>query len=476
MSQYVIQSPLFLNTTENGVVIPRLTTSQKNAISTPIQGTLVYDTTQNDFNFYNGSYWIPSGYSLTGGAYTTTSTDAFGRLRVSNPFTLFDSSYRYKDNEKFYNTIIGTGTTGTFNTNASLYEMSLTGANSSLVRTSTKVFPYQPGKSLLVLTSFCFSPQSTGLTQSVGYFNSENGVYFKQSNNTKYICMRSSSSGALSEHNIPQSSWNRDPLDGSGPSGITLNTNSSQILFTDFEWLGVGSVRVGFVINGAFIVAHQFDYANGVGNNSTYMTTATLPVRYSIESDGTYSSGGSTLKQICSTVISEGGYQGTSVKQYAYSSANKVTSTTTKSSPNQTPLFSIRVDPSRPDSVILPSQVDMIITTSPDTILYELVLGGTLSYAGASGTWTNVNTKTSNMQFNNTFDPLNTTLSGGTVIDARYLSSTSLSPGPISTEAFQFNVQLGKNTDGTPQILTVCATAFSSTADVCAGIGWYELV
>jgi hypothetical protein len=475
MSQYIIQSPLFINTTSNGVVIPRLTTSQKNAIVNPVQGTLIYDTTQNDFTFYNGSYWIPSGYSLTGGAYTTTSTDAFGRLRVSNPFTLFDSSYRYKENGKFFNTGSGVNYTGTFNNDASLYEMTLTGKNSSLIRTSTKVFPYQPGKSLLVFNSFCFAPQITGLTQSVGYFNDTNGVYFKQNDVSKYFVMRSSTSGILSEIAIPQSSWNQDTLDGNGPSGVTLNTESSQLLFMDFEWLGVGSVRVGFVINEVFIVAHQFNYANGIGNQSTYITTATLPVRYLIESDNNYPiSTNRTLKQICSTVISEGGYQGTSIKQYAFSSANKVTPKTTKTSPNQTPLFSIRIDPSRPDTVVLPSQADLFVNTA-DTILYELVLGGTLSFAGSSGAWTNVNSISSNVQYNNTYDVTTTTLTGGIVIDTQYVSSSVITKSTIATDAFEFNVQLGKNLDGTDQILTVCATSLTGDADVCAALGWYEL-
>ena len=156
MSQYVINSPLFLNTTTAGVVIPRLTTSQKTSIPSPQGGTLVYDSTLSDFQWFNGTGWISSGYSLTGGNYVNTSTDAFGRLRVSNPTTLFDSVFRYTDNGKWDTVCTGsaTGYIDNSSTVPNTYLMLIQGASSSVTRQSFSISPYQPGKSLLALASF----------------------------------------------------------------------------------------------------------------------------------------------------------------------------------------------------------------------------------------------------------------------------------------------------------------------------------
>jgi hypothetical protein len=48
---------LDLTSTTKGFLPPRLTTVQKNAISTPASGLVVYDTTLNNLCTYNGSSW-----------------------------------------------------------------------------------------------------------------------------------------------------------------------------------------------------------------------------------------------------------------------------------------------------------------------------------------------------------------------------------------------------------------------------------
>ena len=231
-------------------------------------------------------------------------TDAFGRLRTSSPLTLFDSSHRYKDNNLWSGLVVGTGSTVGFVTAQGLINIGIgTTAGCSVIRETTKVFAYQPGKSLLVMNTFVMNPKKTNLRQRVGYFGVDNGMYFEVDGDTSYFVERSLSLGTTTR--VPQSSWNGDKLDGTGASGITLDISKSHILWMDIEWLGVGTVRIGFVIDGIFIHCHSFHHANLVP--STYITTASLPIRYEIANIGITTSV-STLKQICSTVISEGGY------------------------------------------------------------------------------------------------------------------------------------------------------------------------
>ena len=230
--------------------------------------------------------------------------DAFGRLRVSNPLTLFDSSHRYRENNLWNHLVVGTGSTVGFVTAQGLVNIGIgTTAGCSVIRETTKVFAYQPGKSLLVLNTFVMNPKKTNLRQRVGYFGADNGMYFEVDGDTSYFVERSLSTGSVTK--VAQSSWNIDKLDGTGPSGFTLNSSKAQILWMDIEWLGVGSVRIGFVIDGAFIHCHTFHHANII--ESTYITSGSLPLRYEIANTGITTST-SNLKQICSSVISEGGY------------------------------------------------------------------------------------------------------------------------------------------------------------------------
>ena len=128
--------------------------------------------------------------------------------------------------------------------------------------------------------------------------------------NTAYFVERSLSLGTTIR--VAQEDWNIDKLDGTGPSGITLNSSKAQILWMDIEWLGVGSVRIGFVIDGAFIHCHTFHHSNII--ESTYITSGSLPLRYEIANTGITTST-SNLKQICSSVISEGGYNLNGIQQ-----------------------------------------------------------------------------------------------------------------------------------------------------------------
>jgi hypothetical protein len=234
-----------------------------------------------------------------------TSGDAFGRLRVSNPLTLFDSSHRYRDNNLWEELIVGTGSTVGFVTAQGLINIGIgTTAGCSVIRETTKTFSYQPGKSLLILNTFVMNPKKTNLRQRVGYFGADNGMYFEVDGDTAYFVERSLSLGTTIR--VAQEDWNIDKLDGTGPSGVTLDISKAQILWMDIEWLGVGTVRIGFVIDGKFIHCHSFHHANII--ESTYITTASLPLRYEIANTGITTSI-SNLKQICSTVISEGGYE-----------------------------------------------------------------------------------------------------------------------------------------------------------------------
>lgn len=255
---------------------------------------------------------------------TGMAVDAFGRARMSTPLTLFDSSHRYKDNN-LWSTSNTAGTTYAHSVNEGLVALNLpTTANAEIIRESTKVCSYQPGKSLFILNTFVAEPPKANLRQRIGYFGAQNGIYFEIDGTTAYFVERSYVTGALVETRVAQADWNIDNLlgpdanvpgqPGPCPSNITLDLSKAQIMFMDIEWLGLGTVRCGFVIDGKLIHCHSFHHANLI--TSTYITTASLPLRYEIKNTGTTASN-SSLKQVCSTVISEGGYELRGLQQAA---------------------------------------------------------------------------------------------------------------------------------------------------------------
>lgn len=399
--------------------------------------------------------------NITGGNVTTTfstaALDAFGRLRVSNPYTLFDSALNGERRYDFSSSTAGSGNV-TYDYNANVRQLNVTSSNGDeVIRESMNVFPYQPGKSLLTMNSFVMSPAKANLRQRVGFFTTNNGVYFEQNGSSKIMVIRSYSSGAITEERVAQSSWNGDKLNGTGPSGKTLDLSAPQIYWNDIEWLGVGSVRTGFIIDGQFITCHTFNHANDSAFTTTYMSTATLPVRYEITNTGA-TTGSSTFQQICSTVISEGGYNNA---YFTYTAGTDITTKRLVTATTYYPVASIRLQSGYLNSIVRLSQVDIL---SPTVNYYRWQILKNATLTGA--TWASSSSTTRTQ-----VDTAATAVSGGTAIQSGYVSSRELAEIIES-----FYGQLGRTLAGVSDTLTLAIAATNNNADVLAQIGWQEIL
>ena len=386
--------------------------------------------------------------------------DAFGRLRVSEPYTLFDTNARYYDHNQFSSAINGTGNV-TYVEAKSSFQLSVgSSVGDSVIRETMKVFPYQPGKSQLTLLTFCMNTPKTNLRQRVGLFGVNDGVFFENDGTYNYMVIRSGSTGV--EERVRQDAWNGDRLNGVGgasnPSGITLYPDRAQIYYADVEWLGVGNVRVGFIINGQYILCHTFQHANQTGNTKVYMTTATLPIRYEITNAGA-TSGASMMTQICSTVISEGGYNSFGTTQTAGTGTSTVRLT---NGGTYYPIVSIRLAPTRLDSIVFPRQVD-VLSPTVNYYRWSLLQNATLTGATWAGT-----SPTGTVQY----DLAATAVSGGVEIQTGYASARELTQ-LSATDFFQF--QLGRTLAGVSDTVTLALAATANNADVLAELGWQEL-
>lgn len=394
----------------------------------------------------------------------TPNFDAFSRLRVSNPLTMFDSSNRYRDNGLW-----NTGATGTnsvsFNQNQGLVDLTIgTTSGSEIKRETKKVFSYQPGKSLLVLNTFVMEPAKNNLRQRVGYFGTSNGIYLELDGSTVNLVERSLVTGSPSETRVEQSSWNTDTLLGNGPSGITLDLTKAQILWMDIEWLGVGTVRAGFVIDGEFIVCHKFHHANIIP--STYITTASLPLRYEITNTGITSSS-STLKQVCSSVISEGGYE---LRGSQLGIGIPINSPRTLGTAGvYYPVISIRLktSPDRLDAIVIVSALSLLGTSSGN-FAWELRASGTTT----GGSWVSAGTDSA-VEYNLT----GASFSSGRVLAGGFFNSSSQNSTSVNVlKESLFVHQLERDTfTSTPYEMTL-VVASDSLNDTCvASLDWEEI-
>lgn len=397
---------------------------------------------------------------------TGMAVDAFGRSRTSSPLTLFDSSHRYKDNGLWSTSNTSTATY-TFNQNAGLVELKVdTTNNAEIVRETTKVFSYQPGKSLQILNTVAMEPKAN-VRQRVGYFGANNGIYLEANGTSIAWVERSYSNGTLVETRAEQANWNIDTLLGavpSSPSQLTLDMSKAQIIFTDIEWLGLGTVRCGFVIDGRFIHCHSFHHANYI--TSTYITTASLPVRYEIKNTGTTASN-TTMKQICTSVMSEGGYELRGTQQSIGTPVGTGYSCTTANT--MYPIVSIRLKSTALDAIVIPTATSLLGKGNGVDFKWSIVAGGTVTNTEA---WASAGTDSA-VEYTLTANAI----SGGRVCATGYFnSSTQSSPSINILKEALFQFQLERNAlTGTPEPFTIAVQAGTNSSNCYASIDWEEI-
>jgi hypothetical protein len=394
-----------------------------------------------------------------------TAGDAFGRLRSVQPFTVFESQHRYQENSK-WSTATGVNGTSSYQANESAINLTVTTTSGDYIYRETKrVFPYQPGKSFLTMMSFVFASGKTNLRQRVGMFSTQNGIFFEQSGNTNYMVMRSYVTGSISETRIPQQNWNFDAFNASGVTGRTLDPTKANIFWTDVEWLGVGDVRVGFVVDGRPEIAHVFHGDNV--NATTYMTTALLPLRQEIQNLNTTTSS-STAKQICATVISEGGFD---PRGSGGTAGHPVTAKYDLTSAGTFyPVASIRLKSTRLDAAVVLAGISLLGTTNNAVYNWQLVAGGT----SAAGTWTSAGTNSS-VEYNITATGF-TQGTGRRLAEGYTVGSNQGSTVTDLTRDDLLKYQLERDPFvPTPYELTLLVATDLAGADVVAAINWEEI-
>lgn len=388
----------------------------------------------------------------------SASTDAFNRLRVSQPTTIFDSKHIFDSQSLYFTQALVGGATITHNiTKAAVVLQTTTASGDKATHQTKRYFNYQPGKSHLVMQTFNFNGSATNVRKRAGYFDDNNGFFLELLVSGMSLIKRTNTSGSPVDSAVAQAAWNLDPLDGTGPSGKTLDFTKTQLLAMDFQWLGVGSARVGFVIDGELVYAHEFHHANV--SALVYIRSANLPIRYEIENTG-IATGTPSIDTICATVISEGGQHITGTTR---SADRGITALQTDSTLR--PLISIRNKTAYANASVFP--VDTSIMSSTDSNFRWAVLMNPTITGGTAASWTSV--ADSAVEFD---IARNGTVSGGTQLSSGY------SPDNLNVVVADINsiLSLSTNLAGVAdEIVVVVQTLSTAPEDFYASLSWIEL-
>jgi len=399
------------------------------------------------------------GQDVTSTPADNATIDAFGRQRVSNPLTLFDSKQLHDSQSLFWDDqeTSGSGTSTTYNTDEASTSLNVS-LNTAGTRTrqSFQRFNYQPGKSQQVFITFTsMETLSTENKKRVGLFDDDNGIFIEHEEGTPFVVRRTNVTGTPVDNRVTQASWNIDQMNGSGVSGVGLDFSKSQILIIDYEWLGVGRVRVGWVVDGKIYYCHEFLNANSL--DKVYMSTPNLPIRFEMINDGT--GGADSLVHICSSVQSEGGVQKNGVLRQKDSGAISSLATATEYA-----IVGLRLQSGKLDGVVELEKLSMIATTTNDRcqwrIMWNPTVAGLFSYVNETNSIVAVATGAG----------VANTISGGTQIDSGFFDTST-----PTTQTLENALRLGSTISGTPDEIVLTAKPITNNITVYGSLTWREL-
>jgi len=389
--------------------------------------------------------------------------DAFGRLRVSTPFTIFDSKQVFDNSPLRWSdgATSGTDTTSVYTKAKASTVIGVTNAKAGVrVRQTFQRFNYQPAKSQLLFITFADFATTSGITKRVGLYDVSNGLFLQSKDGAVSFVNRTGVTGTVIDNVIARNAWNLDYMDGNGKSKIRLDFSKAQILVIDFEWLGVGRVRFGFVVDGKIYYAHEMLNTNNVSD--VYMSTPNLPIRYEIANDG--SGVTSTLKCICSSLISEGGSE---PKGLLFSHDNGVTKVDANTVGTSYALLGIRLKTAYLGAVIEPLNVALMTTTATSfkwRLMWNATVAGTFAYTDLTNSACQIATGVTANE-----------VTGGIQLDSGYVPASAQTRGAIEG-ALNNALHLGADINGVMDTLVLAVTPFDASADILGSIAWREVI
>ena len=389
--------------------------------------------------------------------------DAFGRLRVSNPQTIFDSKLlAANDSPLLWDEALESGAniTATTPTAAKPYiDLVSTGGAGVFTRQTKQRFNYQPGKSQqCVFTGVLnLTGGGTGVTTRIGLFDDNNGAFFECKDGIIRAVIRSNETGTPVDTPKPQSEWNVDRMNGSGgddpnnENPVAVDWTKAQVFVIDFQWLSVGRVRFGVHLADQLVIGHEAFHANN--QTTPWCSTPNLPIRYQIEN--TSAAPASSMRCICSAIVSEGGQNPIGIP-YSFSSAAVVNANSTGT---KYALVGVRLAAAHLGCEVDPLSIAIVASSANDLFEWQLIfnptVGGTFTYAA------NLTNSCTEQARGGAGNPSLETVTGGHIIAGGYGATQQ----QVSID-LQSLLKLGADIDGTRSTFALVVIPITANIDV----------
>jgi len=394
---------------------------------------------------------------------TTKQHTSKNRVKVSTQeITDFVSYINSKHADIFDELVIGTGSS-TLDTYLGMVKLEVgSTAGDSVIRQTRRVQRYIPGRQNEVSMSVRFGTPTTGIRRRFGLFSDANGAYFEDAGDgTYYVCTRRNTSGGVIDTRVAREDWNYDKLDGTGPSGITVDPTAIHLAVIEYEWYGAGQVEFKFVIDNNSFPVHRFNHANH--QETTWASSAALPVRVELTNlAGT--AGTHTFYQGSHSFATE---TSTSILGRQLSISTPVDGKTLSSANTFYPVVAIRLKSTALDSVVIPD-VFSGATLDNTNIFVKVVEGATVT----GGTWVDYGADSA-VEYNLTA----TSFTGGNTVETTFVSAGNM--GTQYNFANRSLTQLQRSTTttlgDTPVTFVVAIAAINANKDAWASVGWIEV-
>jgi len=392
--------------------------------------------------------------------FDTANLDAAGNLRTAEPNTIFESKLLFDADPLIWDDVevSGSGTTNVHSVDTASTILAVSAATAGKrVNQTFQRFNYQAGKSQKVIMTGVLDNAGggAGIIRRLGIFDDDNGLFFEDNAGTYRVVRRTNVTGTPVDNAVAQSSWNIDKFDGAGPSKITIDFTKLQVFLIDFLWLGGDRARMGFKINGRVFYAHQFVAANTL--DAVYMSTPNLPLRYDIENTG--AGAVSSLEHICTSVISEGGFQDIAL---ARSTSTAGTHVDANAIGTLYAVIGLRLKSTHFSAMVRLARMSMLAKTNDDfewSIVFNPTVAGTFTYNDETNSPVQVaKGATAN------------TVTAGYLVDAGFTTG-----GSAIAQVVRDMRSLGSSIAGVADTIVLCARPFTANLDIEGALTWLEV-
>lgn len=410
-----------------------------------------------DTNFVNSD---SSGRLLvSSGTVDGPQLDSYNRLRVANQDLTFGIHFANAVNSLFFNTLIVGSATLTSVTNQAAARLSTTtGATDSITVQTKRYLRYNPGISYQIMVSGIIGAKKTNVRQRWGYFDTNDGLFFEQTATDLAVVSRTSTSGSPVDTRILQANWNLDKLDGTGSSGVNLDTTKQNVYVVDFVWQGGGRVRFGIMYGQGIVYFHQIINANI--NTAPYLRSPSKPGRAELTNLGV-TVGTTNMDIVCVVALRE-----TSDKPFVSFQTSASRGITAVTVSTIKPLISLRPKAtfnSITNRVPISAQ-SINVQCNQQAVLVQIYLNATLTGASYVSAGTNSAAE---------YDVSATVVSGGTLILETYVAAAN--NANLNLVSLTDLSILGLDIAGSVQdTLTVTATSLAGNTSTWAAIEWEE--